>query len=485
MPAMLMLLLNYVIFLTPTNIKTVAAVSKCEKIDTTLLPNCQKIGYNFTANFSYVGLQNYQALVSTEVVRFSDRFRNCSRHAEALVCGRYVPKCSENVDGPVLPCREVCEQFVDDCANLLTNNGLYYQYVAYCRLLSSEMESSKQCFKPLGFVPRANLTTERRLPSCKNETKPACLNDKLHRLGNRTRTRLQSFLHDLAPVLNSNCSLNLKRLACFLETSPCAYDDGRTLEPCPSLCQEVRSSCEDEFKKHNVFFPMCISNHAESSAGYGLCDVPQRQVPWPITESNTIRCFCSNCTNNNECTTDGSCFVQHNVKDKGAGFVQTCIDKGPHRDSICNSVAGISTNAPNARCCEKDFCNGKRQVITTMATTVEPTENTVEPTNEGESDLKNVSGTTKPAQGEGKNGIASGILALIAVGILIVICVVVSLGYYVVKKIKAISKSRKPENPKYVNKSNISGNGKVVTIGDSNKGFEEGSEVKTDTAIYY
>ena len=54
-----------------------------------------------------------------------------------------------------------------------------------------------------------------------------------------------------------------------------------------------------------------------------------------------------------------------------------------------------------------------------------------------------------------------------------------------VKKIKAISKSRNPENPKYVNKSNISGNGKVVTIGDSNKGFEEGSEVKTDTAIYY
>lgn len=159
MPAVLILLLNYyVMFLTPTNIKTVAAATKCEKIDTTLLPNCEKIGYNFTANFSHVGLQKYQAFVSTEVARFSHRFRNCSRHSEAVVCSRYVPKCSENVEGPVLPCREVCEQFVDDCANLLTDNGLYYQYVVYCRLLSSEMESSKQCFKPLGFVPRANLT---------------------------------------------------------------------------------------------------------------------------------------------------------------------------------------------------------------------------------------------------------------------------------------------------------------------------------------
>lgn len=96
-----------------------------------------------------------------------------------------------------------------------------------------------------------------------------------------------------------------------------------------------------------------------------------------------------------------------------------------------------------------------------------------------------LSGTKKPAQEKDKKGIASGILALATVGSLIVIAVFVSLGCCVVKKIKAISKSRNSENPKYVNKSNISSNGKVVTIGDSNKGFEEGSVVKTDTAIYY
>ena len=94
-----------------------------------------------------------------------------------------------------------------------------------------------------------------------------------------------------------------------------------------------------------------------------------QKEPGSNSGKKIIRCFCSNCTNNNECTTDGSCFVQRNNKDKAAGFVQTCINKGPHRDSICNSAAGISANENDARCCEKDFCNGKRQVTTTMPTT--------------------------------------------------------------------------------------------------------------------
>ena len=156
--SLLILSLNAVVFLTLANINAVTVATKCERIDTSLLPNCKNLGYNLTANFSYVGVPKYQAYVSSEVALLSDRFSNCSRHAKALVCVRYVPKCSENVEGPMLPCREVCEQFVDDCESALRDSGHFYQYVAYCRLLLSEKGSSKQCFKPLGFVSRANQT---------------------------------------------------------------------------------------------------------------------------------------------------------------------------------------------------------------------------------------------------------------------------------------------------------------------------------------
>ena len=122
---------------------------------------------------------------------------------------------------------------------------------------------------------------ERRLPSCEAETKPACVDGNLSSLGNRTRTRLQSSLNSLASVLNSNCSVNLKRLVCFTEAAPCDTQNGHTLFTSQSLCQEVRRSCDGEFQRHNIFFPKCIPNYSEVSAGDGLCQLPQWPVPWP------------------------------------------------------------------------------------------------------------------------------------------------------------------------------------------------------------
>ena len=151
---LLILLLNCALF----GAIDITLANKCERIDTSVLPACTNIGYNFTANFSDVGQQSYQAYVSSEIALFVDRFNSCSPHLKAIVCARYVPKCSKSMEGPVLPCREVCEQFVDDCETPLSESGLYKRYVAYCRLLSSQKDSSKQCFKPPGFVPKSNGT---------------------------------------------------------------------------------------------------------------------------------------------------------------------------------------------------------------------------------------------------------------------------------------------------------------------------------------
>lgn len=143
-------LLNCALFLTIN----FTQAGKCRKIDLTYLPACANVGYNSTANFLNIGEKSYQEHVSSEVALFTDRFNSCSPYARMFVCSRYVPKCSEGVEGPVLPCREVCEQFVDDCDKDLKDSGLYKRYVAYCRLLSSENEKNIQCLKPSGFVSR-------------------------------------------------------------------------------------------------------------------------------------------------------------------------------------------------------------------------------------------------------------------------------------------------------------------------------------------
>lgn len=131
---------------------------KCRQINSTLLPDCANVGYKFTANFPDVGQRSYQDSVSSEVTLFAEGFNNCSAHSNMFVCSLYVPKCSEGVEGPVLPCREVCERFVDDCGKPLKDSGLYKRYVAYCGLLLSEKDSSTYCLKPEGFVSLPNRT---------------------------------------------------------------------------------------------------------------------------------------------------------------------------------------------------------------------------------------------------------------------------------------------------------------------------------------
>ena len=111
------------------------------------------------------------------------------------------------------------------------------------------------------------------------------MDDDQSSLGNRTRTRLQSALNSLASVLTSNCSVNLKRLVCLTEAAPCESQNGQTLFTCQSLCQEVRRRCDGEFQRHNIFFPKCIPNYSEVSAGEGLCQLPQWPVPWPNSGS--------------------------------------------------------------------------------------------------------------------------------------------------------------------------------------------------------
>lgn len=145
-----LLVFNCVFFLTTD----LTFAGKCRQINSTVLPSCANVGYNCTANFSDIGEMSYQEYVSSEVTLFANRFSSCSPLSKTIVCSRYVPNCSERFEQPVLPCREVCEQFVNDCDKDLKDSGLYKRYVAYCRLLSSEKETTANCLKPHGFVSR-------------------------------------------------------------------------------------------------------------------------------------------------------------------------------------------------------------------------------------------------------------------------------------------------------------------------------------------
>lgn len=86
---------------------------------------------------------------------------------------------------------------------------------------------------------------------------------------------------------------------------------------------------------------------------------------------------------------------------------------------------------------------------------------------------------------EEKKGLNAGFLTLLVVGVLIVIFVIMLLLHTTIKKLKKNSRARRRGSAKYVSKSNISSNGRAVTIGSSNKGFGDGDLPKQGSALYY
>ena len=69
------------------------------------------------------------------------------------MCSIYVPKCDELTcsSKPVLPCRNVCHQFVRDCENELRLAAQHGLMVGLCDLLPLNCTRETPCFIPDGF----------------------------------------------------------------------------------------------------------------------------------------------------------------------------------------------------------------------------------------------------------------------------------------------------------------------------------------------
>jgi hypothetical protein len=133
---------------------------KCERLDNRFQKLCSTMNasYNFTASFPTFNGVRYQEKVYMKVIRLQSLLKACSSVSNVMVCSRYLPKCS--VEGPqnnpVLPCREVCEQFVEQCEGKLKDNNLKLLYSTLCTILPEGKLGSIKCIKPKGFERQPN-----------------------------------------------------------------------------------------------------------------------------------------------------------------------------------------------------------------------------------------------------------------------------------------------------------------------------------------
>ena len=92
-------------------------------------------------------------------------------------------------------------------------------------------------------------------------------------------------------------------------------------------------------------------------------------------------------------------------------------------------------------------------------------------------------GDNKKTKDTKSKTLSSGVLAAAVVGFLIILFLVILLLHLAIKKLRKNVKAHKRGSAKYVNDSNISSNGKAVTIGTRNKGFDD--EIgQSESALY-
>jgi hypothetical protein len=122
---------------------------QCERLTH---PKCKlSAGYNFTAPFSDIDGKPYQEVKGKELNIHLPLLNSCSKYSATILCSLYFPKCIPSISRPLLPCRSVCNGFVQNCSNELNTVAMYGMLTAMCDLLPEYDNKTQNCFLPEGF----------------------------------------------------------------------------------------------------------------------------------------------------------------------------------------------------------------------------------------------------------------------------------------------------------------------------------------------
>lgn len=123
------------------------SLPQCQRIDKKHFPVCTRNNFTKTSAYLANDFYGYSEIMKNITVKLG----NCSNYTNFILCSLYVPRCDEKVDKPLLPCRDVCEEFLSDCWDEMNAVGLNW-LKALCGLLGTK-ETDPKCFKPTGFEP--------------------------------------------------------------------------------------------------------------------------------------------------------------------------------------------------------------------------------------------------------------------------------------------------------------------------------------------
>lgn len=246
---------------------------QCKQVDKAKFPACVKYGFNSTSVFLADDNYGYSDIMKN----ISQKLGSCSNYADFVLCSLYLPRCKEGVKKPLLPCRDVCEEFVRDCNDQMDKKGMNW-LKSLCSLLQVETNTSDSgCFKPVGFKP----STKSPNLFC-NETVSS---QKCSKLGLKStfvsgsvqgqfKSSLNVAINRLVKLVNSSqCQVILEKLACASYTPQCEGHKMTTL--CLSECDLLRDDCPEALNAPEV--SSYCAEPANGNSESGFCELKT----WP------------------------------------------------------------------------------------------------------------------------------------------------------------------------------------------------------------
>ncbi|XP_063244169.1 frizzled-10-like [Bacillus rossius redtenbacheri] len=108
---------------------------RCERL---VLPLCQDIGYNLTAMPNLMG-QDDQIHADRAMQAYLPLVHyNCSSQLRLFLCSLFAPLCTEQLLGPVPPCRSLCDQVQADCQPVTESLELPWPALLNCSRLPDD-----------------------------------------------------------------------------------------------------------------------------------------------------------------------------------------------------------------------------------------------------------------------------------------------------------------------------------------------------------
>lgn len=278
-----MCFLNFVAFLlfSTCYLGYSLAVPQCDLVNRTI-PGLDKIcGYEYTAKFDF---DSHFSSASRAVTSLKNILGNCSETVETMICSLFVPRCTEEIRGPYLPCRAVCHDYATKCQTVIAEKGLEWT-VAMCDILPEKDNPDttkgyrERCFTPPNFknsaTSYAHNCSDIVVPACQGipgYTKTVVSEEVQRKYSDWIRRKINY------NPLRHNCSKPRKEIICAENLPACVDSTAAFL--CRDNCYKFFNACTSPF-----FYgkDMCIEfpKRGDTPKDSVIC----KQNHWPRTEN--------------------------------------------------------------------------------------------------------------------------------------------------------------------------------------------------------